>query len=243
MQYFEKGAGLRGGGKKATGYRALLWPSMLSEEGENAGVLGNYEVLIWLPRKTALFLFEYHDKDFRATVPGLPPLPAPQDRDEYLDVHGIVKNEEIRELLATLTVRDATKDRGHFRLFGTLVIGHVVHPGFQRVQCWPFEKLLYYGANRQDFVLVRPPETVADNFTPTPDNLWYCKVLLFFDVEAETDRDSKEYQCAYVSLLEQQKTREPDAYKDLWLCGSRVVYDLISEVITPKTCVNLHKPL
>jgi len=207
---------------------------MLSDNGDNAGILGNYEVLVWLPRKTAIFLFEYHDKDFRATVPGLPPLPAPQDRDEFLDVHGIVENEEIRDLLATLTVRDAAKDRGHFRLFGTLAIGHAVHPGAQRVQCWPFEELLYYGANRQDFVLVRPPGTVADSFAPTPDNVWYCKVLLFFDVEAETDSGPKEYQCAYVSLLEQQKPREPDAYKDLRLCGSRVVYEQIDEVITRK---------
>jgi len=207
---------------------------MLSDDGDNAGILGNYEVLVWLPRKTAIFLFEYHDKDFRATVPGLPPLPAPQDRDEFLDVHGIVKNEEIRDLLATLTVRDAAKDRGHFRLFGTLAIGHAVHPGAQRVQCWPFEELLYYGDNRQDFVLVRPPGTVADSFAPTPDNVWYCKVLLLFDIEAETDSGPKEYQCAYVSLLEQQKPREPDAYKDLRLCGSRVVYEQIDEVITRK---------
>jgi hypothetical protein len=207
---------------------------MLSDDGDNAGILGNYEILVWLPRKTALFLFEYHDKDFRATVPGLPPLPAPQDRDEFLDVHGIVKNEEIRDLLATLTVRDAAKDRGHFRLFGTLAIGHAVHPGAQRVQCWPFEELLYYGANRQDFVLVRPPGTVADSFVATPDSVWYCKVLLLFDVEAETDSGPKEYQCAYVSLLEQQKPREPDAYKDLRLCGSRVVYEQIDEVITRK---------
>ncbi len=89
---------LRGGGKKETGYRALRWQTMLSDDGDNAGVLGNYDVLVWLPRKTALFLFEYHDKDFRATVSGLPPLPAPQDRDEFIDVLGIVQNEEIRDL-------------------------------------------------------------------------------------------------------------------------------------------------
>jgi hypothetical protein len=220
---------LRGDGKHATGYRALLWQSMVSDD--YAGILGDYDIIYFLPRKAALFLFEYHDTDFRVTVPGLPPLPAPQARDAYLDVHGIVRNEEITELLATLKKRDAAKDRGHFRLFGTLAIGHKAHPGFQRVQCWPFKDLFYYGANRQDFVLVRPPGTAGAIFTPTPDNLWYCKVLLLFDMEAETDNGPKEYRCAYVSLLEQLKPREPDAYKDLRLCGSRVVYEHTTEVI------------
>ena len=97
--------------------------------------------------------------------------------------------------------------------------------------CWPFKVLLYYGANRQDFVLIRPPGTAGKIFTPTPDNLWYCKVLLVFDMEAETDKGPKEYHCVRVSLLEQLKPREPDAYKDLRLCGSRVVYEHTAEVI------------
>ena len=111
--------------------------------------------------------------------------------------------------------------------------------------CWPFKVLLYYGANRQDFVLIRPPGTAGKIFTPTPDNLWYCKVLLVFDMEAETDKGPKEYHCVRVSLLEQLKPREPDAYndlqKDLRLCGSRVVYEHTAEVIG-NYCVypNLH---
>ena len=47
-------------------------------------------------------LFEYHDTNFRVTVPGIPPLPVPQTRDAYIDVHGIVRNCEITELLVTL---------------------------------------------------------------------------------------------------------------------------------------------
>jgi hypothetical protein len=43
-----------------------------------------------------------------------------------LHVHGIVLNAET-ELLATLRLRDAAKDWGHFRLFGTLAIGHMAH--------------------------------------------------------------------------------------------------------------------
>ena len=182
------------------GYRALMWQSLVTDG--NAGVLGDYAPLVWLPRKAALFLFEYHDTDFRAQVPLLPPLPAPQDRDEYLDVHFLVKNREIRKLLDSLTVRPAAKDKGHFRLFGTLAIGHEVYTGYQRVQCWPFTKLLYYGAN----------------------------TLLLFDMQSKTDSGFKEYQCAYVSILNQMKPRMPDQYEDLRLSGSRVIYEHTSEV-------------
>ena len=138
-------------------------------------------------------------------MPLLPPLPAPQDRDEYLDVHFLVKNREIRKLLDSLTVRPAAKDKGHFRLFGTLAIGHEVYTGYQRVQCWPFTKLLYYGANRQDFVMVRPPGTVPETFVLTPDSVWYCKTLLLFDMQSKTDSGFKEYQCAYVSIIVHNK--------------------------------------
>ncbi len=62
-----------------------------------------------------------------------------------LHLHGIVRNDEI-ELLATLKGRDAAKDRGHFRLFGTLAISHMAHPGAHRVQIWRLKVLLYYAA-------------------------------------------------------------------------------------------------
>jgi hypothetical protein len=213
----------RGGGAHLTGYRALMWESLLTKG--YAGALGDYEPLLWLPRKAAIFLFEYHDKDFRGKVPGLPALPAPQDRDVYLDVHALVQKEELRELLATLNVRPALKDSGHFRIFGTLAIGHAVHRGFQRLHCWPFPDLKFYGANRQDHCIVRPPGEAAQGFTPTPDNVWYCKILLLFDMEANSDSGPRQYQCAYVALLEQLKPRQPDAYRDLREAGSRVVYE------------------
>ena len=108
-----------------------MWQSLLTSGYE--GVLGDYEPLLWLPRKAAIFLFEYHDNDFRGKVPGLPALPAPQDRDEYLDVHAMLQNPELRALTRTWNVRPAMKDSGPFRLFGTLAIrvGHALHPGFQ----------------------------------------------------------------------------------------------------------------
>ena len=42
---------LRGGGKHATGYRALRLQSLLSDD--YAGTLGDYEIIIFLPRKAA----------------------------------------------------------------------------------------------------------------------------------------------------------------------------------------------
>ena len=120
--------------------------------------------------------------------------PAPQDRDIYLDVHAMLQSPELRALMHTWSIRSAMKDQGHFRLYGTLSIGHAVHPGFQHVQCWPFPDLKFYGANRQDHIIVRPPGSAAEGFTPSPDNVWYCKTLLLFDMEAETDIDTKVYQ-------------------------------------------------
>ena len=137
----------------------------------------------------------------------------------------MLNKEQLRGLMSTWSIRQAMKDRGHFRLFGTLAIGHAVHPGFQRVQCWPFPKVQFYGANRQDYIIVRPPGAAAQGFVPTPDNVWYCQTLLLFDMEAETDSGPKEYQCAYVSLLEQLKPRLPDKYADLRGSGSRVIYE------------------
>jgi hypothetical protein len=205
---------------------ALMWQSLISSGG--ATDMGKYEPLLWLPRKAAIFLFEYHDGVFRGKVPGLPLLPPPQDRDEFLDVHALVKKPELRGLLSTLSIRQAESGEGHFRLFRTLEIGHQVYPGHQRVHCSPFET--YYGANRQDFVFVRPPEAAAEGFAPTPDNVLYCKVLLLFDMEAETDGGPVVYQCAYVSLLEKMKPRQPDPYDALLRCGSRVIYEQNVEV-------------
>ena len=68
-----------------------MWQSLISED--IAGTLGDYAPLMWLPRKAAVFLFEYNDFDFREKVPNIPPLPPPMARDEFLDVHNMVKTQ------------------------------------------------------------------------------------------------------------------------------------------------------
>ena len=64
-------------------------------------------------------------------------------------------------------------------LFGTLDIGHKIYPGLQRVQCWPFPELKYYGSNREDFVFILPEDFVfvlppgVEHFVLDSDKLWY----------------------------------------------------------------------
>ena len=72
-------------------------------------------------------------------------------------VHSVLFTFQVRALCETLVVHNSMKTRGHFSLYGTLSIGHALHPGIQRVQPWPFKDLTYNGSNKQDFVSFRPP--------------------------------------------------------------------------------------
>ena len=133
------------------------------------------------------------------------------------------------ELLDTLKERNSHKGNGHFRIYGTLTIGHALHPGVQRVQSWPFKDMHYHGSNRQDFVFIRPPGIEEGGFTLRPDNVWYCKVLLLFSIQAQTDQNgsTEEFQCAFVSVLEPLAERSPDALRSCtsvvhWSCTSSI---------------------
>jgi len=109
------------------------------------------------------------------------------------------------------------KGSGHFRVFGTVSIGHELHKGCQRVQCWPFKDMLYYGSNRQDFVFIRPPGIEEGGFQLSPNNVWYCKVLLLFTIQAQTDIDGStaDFECAFVSVMEPMGPRDGDTLLDL----------------------------
>ena len=89
---------------------------------------------------------------------------------------------------------------GHFCLFGTLEIGHTLYPGVQRVMCMPFKGLLYYAANREDYVFVRPPG--VNQFELTPDNVWYGRIKLLFSISVQSDVsvESTKIDCAFVSF-------------------------------------------
>jgi len=97
-------------------------------------------------------------------------------------------------------VRPAMLGEGHIRMFGTLEIGHLVHPGVQRLQCYPWAELRYYGFNREDFVFVRPPG--VQSFVLSPDNVWYGRLKLLFRITVKVDGkdDPVDMDCAYISF-------------------------------------------
>jgi hypothetical protein len=78
---------------------------------------------------------------------------------------------------------------GHLCLFGTLEIGHTVHKGVQRLQCWPFPDQKYCGFNREDCVFVRPPG--VEKFSLGPGNVWYGRLK----------DDPVQLECAYISFF------------------------------------------
>lgn len=94
------------------------------------------------------------------------------------------------------------KGDGHVRLFGTLTIGHRLHEGVQRVQCFPFADMKFYGSNRMDTVFIRPPGVSDGAFRLSLDNVWFCRVLLLFSIQVRTDAGAIQMQCAMVSVME-----------------------------------------
>ena len=79
---------LVGGGGHHGGYNALDYRRI--KHGD-AGKLGNYPILSFLPDKFSRFLYEFHA--FRFESLDLPYLPA--DRSDF-DVHGALDNEQVR---------------------------------------------------------------------------------------------------------------------------------------------------
>ena len=65
------------------------------------------------------------------------------------------------------------KDEGHLRLFSTLLIGHKIYAGEQRVACWPFKGKTLQKSNRQDLVFVLPPGIDKGGFQLRIDNIWF----------------------------------------------------------------------
>ena len=76
---------LEGGG--VNGYDALRQENILKGD---AGKLGKYDIISFLPDKVARFLYEYHDNRFQRL--DLPPIP--EDRSEF-DVHAALKPEQV----------------------------------------------------------------------------------------------------------------------------------------------------
>ena len=117
---------------------------------------------------------------------------------------------QINQLLKTLTISAAMEGSGHIALFRALLIGNTRFSGVQRIQSWPFAGHRLggpNGTNRQDLVFIRPPGTQDGGFELGLDNVWFRRVLLLFKIKSQTDSGLKEFECAYVSVLEQYTGR------------------------------------
>ena len=120
-------------------------------------------------------------------------------------------------MCSRLEPQRAQKGIGEISLFGGVAIGHKTLKGVQRVYAWSFPKRLFRGAcNRQDFVFVRPRVSDHAMFHPSPDNVWYCRCLLFFNIVVRTDvMGSVSIKCALLSKLEPYCAPDPEA--DNWM--------------------------
>jgi hypothetical protein len=119
-------------------------------------------------------------------------------------MHFIVLIEQAHtSALDTRRKLSSTGGRGHIALFNTLAIGHTKHANEQRISCWPFAVKKLRGINRQDFVFIRPPGISHGAFELRLDNIWFCKVLLLFQVESRSDLGWKRHSCTFVSVLEE----------------------------------------
>jgi hypothetical protein len=57
----------------------------------------------------------------------------------------------------------------------------------------------------QDMVFILPPGISDGVFQLKIDNIWFCKVLLLFSIDTNTDTGMKTHECAYVSVMEEFK--------------------------------------
>ena len=114
-----------------------------------------------------------------------------------------------------MQLRSSMKGEGHIVMFGTLEIGHILYPGVQRLQRYPFPELKFYGSNREDPVFVRPPGVEA--FELGPDNVWYGRIKLLFSVSVKSDISDEitRIDSAYVSFFYEIKL-EPSGVNPMY---------------------------
>jgi hypothetical protein len=92
---------------------------------------------------------------------------------------------------------------GHIAVFNTLAIGHRKHSGEQHVSSFPFAVKRLKASNRQVFVFIWPPGISHGAFQLRMDDVWFCKVLLLFEIESKSDIGFERHSCAFVSVTEE----------------------------------------
>ncbi len=85
----------------------------------------------------------------------------------------------------------------------TLAIGLTKHSGEQRVSSFPFAVKRLRASNRQDYVFIRPPGISHGAIQLRMDIVWFCKVLLLFEIESKSDIGFERHACAFVSAMEE----------------------------------------
>jgi len=224
---------LAGGGGHNLGYDALPWDMILHGD---CGKYGQYKVISFLPDKIARYLFEFDSESYTShNLPEIPDDPSEQSihgllgpqqvqKSLFICMYMHIKHEhaycaciciyisysaysQVRGLLDTLQLLQSAKGEGHLRLFSTLLIGHKIYAGEQRVACWPFKGKTLQKSNRQDLVFVRPPGIDKGGFQLRIDNIWFCRVLLLFSFDSLNDQGIKRHDCAFVSVLEEYQGR------------------------------------
>ena len=98
---------------------------------------------------------------------------------------------KVRALLEKLQVSKAAKGEGHIHLFNTLLIGHKKYLGEQRISSLPFASKRLQGSNRHDLVFIRAPGVARGSFVLRMDNLWFCRVLLLFQMRLKPTMASR----------------------------------------------------
>ena len=78
------------------------------------------------------------------------------------------------------------------------------------------------------FCVHQAPGQEEGDFQLSPNNVWYCKVLLLFTIQAQTDIDGStaDFECAFVSVMEPMGPRDGDTLSDLRKRGSLVIYEI-----------------
>jgi hypothetical protein len=84
----------------------------------------------------------------------------------------------------------------------------------------------------QDYIFIRPPGISHGAFELRMDNVWFCKVLLLFHFESNTDVGLKRHSCAFVTVLEEYSgPRRPGTLNRLLMLLSTLILFRLHKIL------------
>ena len=88
-------------------------------------------------------------------------------------------------------VQAAMLGEGRIRIYGTLQIGHTIHEGHQRLQCWATAGR-FLKRNIMDSTARTSSAPGVERFVLSPENVWYGRLKLLFTLSVHiVDRPSQ----------------------------------------------------